>query len=318
MKRLIMICGVSTVLPLFAGCALFRSNPVPPPPSLTGAAAQNAAWHDAIHRSPQEGMPTFGPLSGAEKAVKDAQAQPQVKQFDNDSLTQAEQALSQARSDWKAIADKHKRSGDALGHVAEEANRAQRLAQIAQYTAQREIGLTRLKQLQAQQQQQMTASSGGGSMSTQELVGKRVVPEMLGSLQFQSGTARLTEDSHPVIDRLAKLVQAHPKLGVAIFGFTDNSEPPADRLQAFVNANSKLKKQNPSHEQKVQAYHQGLSDARARDVAQLLVQAGVDPQRIGARGMAASHPVASNDTASGRQQNERAEAVMVPLKKQGD
>lgn len=317
MKRLIVICGLSAVVPLFAGCAVFESNPVPPSPSLTGVEAQNAAWHDAIHRSPHGGTPTFGPLSDAESAVKDAQAQQQVNQFDSQSLTQAQQALTQAQNDWQAIANKKKRSDDALAEVADEAHRAQRLAEIAQYTAQREIGLKQLNQLQAQQQSMLASSSGTSSVSTQDLVGKRVVPEMLGSLHFQSGTARLTEGSHPVIGRLAKLAQAHPKLGVAIFGFTDNSEPPADQLQAFVNANSKLKQQHPSHKQKVQAYHQGLSDARARDVAQLLVQAGVDPHRIGARGMGATHPVASNDTASGRQQNERAEAVMVPLKQKG-
>ncbi len=318
MKRLIVVGGLSAVLPLFAGCAVFESSPVPPSPSLTGVEAQDAAWHDAIHRNPHGGTPTFGPLSDAESAVKDAQSQQQVSQFDSQSLTQAQQALAQAQNDWQAIAGKKKRSDDALAKVADEAHRAQRLAEIAQYTAQREIGLKQLNQLQAQQQQRMTASSNASSsVSTQDLVGKRVVPEMLGSLHFQSGTARLTQGSHPVIGRLAKLAQAHPKLGVAIFGFTDNSEPPADQLQAFVNANQKLKQQHLSHKQKVQAYHQGLSDARARDVAQLLVQAGVDPHRIGARGMGATHPVASNDTASGRRQNERAEAVMVPLKHKG-
>ena len=51
----------------------------------------------------------------------------------------------------------------------------------------------------------------------------------------------------------------------------------------------------------------------ARDVAQLLVQAGTDPDRIGARGMRNQHPIASNDTPAGRRKNERAEAIMVPL-----
>ncbi|MGN8160670.1 OmpA family protein [Salinisphaera sp. SWV1] len=320
MKRLIVMGGLTAVLPLFAGCAVFESSPVPPSPSLTGVKAQNAAWHDAIHRSPHAGTPTFGPLSDAESAVQRAEAQPQVKQFDSQSLTRAQTSLTQAKNDWQAIANKKKRSDDALAKVANEAHRAQRLAQIAQYTAQREIGLKQLHQLQAQQHQQQRAAASSGrlaSVSTQDIVGKRVVPDMLGSLHFQSGTARLTQASHPVIGRLAKLAKAHPKLGVAIFGFTDNSEPPADRLQAFVNSNPKLKQQHPSHKQQVQAYHQGLSDARARDVAQLLVQAGVDPHRIGARGMGATHPVASNDTASGRQKNERAEAVMVPLKHKG-
>ncbi|KEZ75661.1 OmpA family protein [Salinisphaera hydrothermalis] len=320
MNRLLLLCTVAVVLPLFAGCAVFRSNPVPPSPSLTGVAAQNAAWHDEIHRSPTGDTPTFGPLTDAEDAVQAAQTQPQVSQFDSQSLTQAQQALAQAKNDWQAIANKKKRSADALAKVADEAHQAQRLAQIAQYTAQREIGLKQLNQLQAQQQRSMMASSSGGggrAMSTRDLAGKRVVPDMLGALHFQSGTARLTQDSHPVIGRLAKLAQAHPKLGVAIFGFTDNSAPPAGQLKAFINANPNLKNQHLSHAKQVQAYHQGLSDARARDVAQLLVQAGVDPHRLGARGMGESHPIASNATASGRRKNERAEVVLVPLQKRG-
>lgn len=319
MNRLILICGLSAALPLFAGCAMFESNPAPPSPSLTGVEAQNAAWHDAVHRSPDGGPPTFGPLSDAQSAVQKADGQAQVNQFDSQSLSQAKQALNQAQSDWQAIADKHKRSDQALANVADEAHRAERLAQISQYTAQREIGLNQLNQMQAQQQQRMMASGAGSSsgISTRQLAGKRVAPDMLGGLHFQSGTARLTDDSHSVIGKIAKLAQAHPKLGVAIFGFTDNSEPPADQLQAFVNANPKLKQTNPSHAEQVKAYHQGLSDARARDVAQLLVQAGVDPHHIGARGMGATHPVASNSSASGRRRNERAEVVMVPLSKMG-
>lgn len=318
MNRLIAICGLSAALPLFAGCA---SNPVPASPGLTGSAAQNTAWRDEIHRSPDGGLPSFGPLSDAEKAVQQAQTQPHVNDFDRQSLTQAQQALSQAQDDWQEIAGKKKRSDAELANVADESHRAERLAQIARYTAQREIGLKQLNESQAQSQSQSgaaTMSSGGaGGPTSQQLAGHRVVPEMLGSLQFVNGTARLTSDSRPVIGRLAKLAKAHPDLGMAVFGFTDNSEPPAAQLKAFINANAKLKQQHPSHDQQVEAYHQGLSDARARDVAQLLVQAGVDPHRLGARGMGSSHPAASNDTASGRQQNDRAEVIMVPLKKQG-
>lgn len=321
MTRLIFAATLSVVLTLFAGCAAFDSDSVPPRPSLTGMQAENVAWRDAIHRSRNGGAPTFEPLSDAEDAVQAAESQKRVNDFDAKSLTQAKQALKQAQSDWQAIADDDDRSDQALAKVATEANRAERLAQIAQYTAEREIGLDQLEQMQAQQQQQRqrqqslsggTVAAGGG-----RLVGRRVVPEMLGSLQFQPGTARLTEDSHSVIDRLAKLMAAHPKRGVAIFGFSSNSEPPAQQLKAFVNANPQLQKQDLGHDQQVQAYHKGLSEARARDVAQLLVQAGVDPHRLGARGMGASHPVASNETASGRRKNDRAEAVIVPLNQNG-
>lgn len=320
MNRVIAMVVLGVLAPTLAGCALFSSKTVPPAPKLTGMKAERLAWHDAIHVGRHGGTPTFEPLSAAEKAVQSAKSQPQVDQFDTQSLSQAEQSLTQAKQDWQAIADKKHRSDDALAKVAFESYRAERLAEIAQYTAQRGLGQKKLQALQAQarraRRKQAASQSAVTRAGNQDLVGRRVVPEMLGALQFQSGTARLTKKSRPVVGRLAKLLGQHPKLGVAIFGFTNNRAPSDQRLQAFVNANKQLQKKHPSQDQKVQAYHQALSQARARDVAQLLVRAGVSAQRIGTRGMGASHPIASNDTAAGRQHNERAEAILVPLKKQ--
>ncbi|RJS93995.1 OmpA family protein [Salinisphaera sp. Q1T1-3] len=302
------------VLPFLGGCAAFEQGDVPPAPHISGANTQAQAWRDEIQRDPQGDTPTFGPLEDARDAVSAAKAQPGVNDHDGQSLAQAEQALSEAEQKWHAIADQNERSNQALAGVAGDAHRAQRLAQISQYTAMRESGLDQLNQLQSQQSQ-MVQSTGGASVSgsDQQLVNQRVVPTMLGSLQFQEGTARLTSASRPVIGKLANLMKQHPKLGVAIFGFTDNATPPPEQLDAFINANPQLSKQNPSQSQKAMAYRQGLSDARARDIAQLLVQAGVDPDRIGARGLRDQHPIASNDTADGRAKNERAEAIMVPM-----
>ena len=250
--------------------------------------------------------------------MTEAKAQARVNEYDAEALSKAESALSDAQAAWDKIAEQDDRSAQALAEVADGAHDAERYAQIARYTAQREIGLDELNALQAPRQNTAMAGVGGANagnvdrLSDQELINKRVVPTLLGSLQFQEGSARLTEASRPVLKRLAELLGEHPDLGVAIFGFTDNAEPADQRLQAFINANQQLAEQNLSHAQQVAAYRQGLTDARARDVAQLLVQAGVNPNRIGARGMRNQHPIASNDTPAGRRQNERAEAIMVP------
>src|SRR5699024_573021 len=141
-------------------------------------------------------------------------------------------------------------------------------AEIAQYTAQREVGLTDLQQLEARRQQQMEIAQQRQQRQQQRqrqiaaarqpasrgnnLVGRRVVPGMLRSLLFEQGTARLTQSSHSVIPRLAKLAQANPNLGTALFGFTSNRTPPDDRLDAFIKANPKLRDKKLSHAQKVQ------------------------------------------------------------------
>jgi outer membrane protein OmpA-like peptidoglycan-associated protein len=337
-KRSIVFCGLALAPLLLAGCALFGSDPVPPAPSLTGVHAEQNAWHNKIYSNPNSDTPEFEPLSDAQNAVNAAKSQPRVTEFDKQSLNKAKSALKDAQEHWQAIAEHANRDDKALAQVAEQAHRAERFAQIAQYTAARETNLAKLKQLQAQRQRRLArqrrqrlqkqrqlqrqrrnrlafaGGQGGGLQAGGNLVGHRVVPEMLGSLNFKEGTARLAGDSRSVLAQLAKLVQDHPKLGVAIFGFTSNRAPSDDRLQAFINANPKLKKQDLSHDQQVQAYQQGLSLARARDVAELLVQSGVKPKRIGVRPMGASHPIASNDTNAGQKKNARVEAIMVPLK----
>src|SRR5699024_7157804 len=99
---------------------------------------------------------------------------------------------------------------------------------------------------------------------------------------------------------------------IGILAHTDNSEPPPGALDRLKQLNPQLDDKNLSHEQLVYAYHIALSGARARAVAQALVEAGIEPGRIGARGFGSSKPVASNDTAKGRAANERVEAVIIP------
>lgn len=309
MKRILLMASV-VALPLLSACSLLPDDPVPSSPTLTGMAAQNAAWQDDVQRARHGGMPTFSPLTEAEKAVAAAKSQSGVQQSDAESLKQAEQALSQAQSDWQTLGKQKKRSNDDLAEVADEAHRARRLAEIAQYTAQRETGSAQLrdaKQKLASQQRRQNATG-------QNLTGQKVVPDRLGDIHFETGTARLTDASHTIVDRLAELVKAHPKNGVVIFGFTDNGAPSSAHRKAFMQANPKLKDKAKSVEQQNQAYNQALSTARARDVAQLLVKDGIDPHRIGARGFGSRHPIASNDTKAGRRKNQRVEVVMVPLK----
>ncbi len=54
-------------------------------------------------------------------------------------------------------------------------------------------------------------------------------------------------------------------------------------------------------------YNQGLSLRRARAVVKYLVDRGVAPERLSAKGFGESRPATSNDTKEGRQQNRRVE-----------
>jgi outer membrane protein OmpA-like peptidoglycan-associated protein len=58
-------------------------------------------------------------------------------------------------------------------------------------------------------------------------------------------------------------------------------------------------------------YNLALSQRRANAVEDLLISMGVEPTRIDGRGYGEQLPVATNDTAAGRQQNRRVELVIL-------
>src|ERR1019366_5507849 len=57
-------------------------------------------------------------------------------------------------------------------------------------------------------------------------------------------------------------------------------------------------------------YNQELSEHRAQSVRDYFVQQGISAGTIEYRGFGKSEPIASNDTAEGRQQNRRVELVL--------
>jgi outer membrane protein OmpA-like peptidoglycan-associated protein len=58
------------------------------------------------------------------------------------------------------------------------------------------------------------------------------------------------------------------------------------------------------------AYNQQLSEQRGASVRDYLTQEGMAAGSVTAKGFGKSQPVASNDTAAGRQQNRRVELVI--------
>ena len=98
---------------------------------------------------------------------------------------------------------------------------------------------------------------------------------------FDTGKATLKAESTPQITNTIEILKAFPKVKIKIGGYTDNTG----------NAKSNHK----------------LSSDRARTIQAALVKAGIDKSRLDAEGYGSNHPVATNDTAEGRQQNRRIE-----------
>jgi outer membrane protein OmpA-like peptidoglycan-associated protein len=108
---------------------------------------------------------------------------------------------------------------------------------------------------------------------------------ILEQIQFDTGRATIKAASKELLDAIADVMKAHGELtAVEVQGHTD----------------SKGNK----------AANQRLSQARAASVVKALVERGVDPARLTAKGYGQTVPISSNDTEAGRALNRRVQFVI--------
>jgi outer membrane protein OmpA-like peptidoglycan-associated protein len=105
-------------------------------------------------------------------------------------------------------------------------------------------------------------------------------------LLFDSGQATLKPGAHKALESLAQFMRKQPEREVVIEGFTDATG--------------------------AREVNRRLSAERADAVKRALVARGVEPHRIDTRGYGPAFPIASNETAVGRQLNRRVEVVIAP------
>jgi outer membrane protein OmpA-like peptidoglycan-associated protein len=106
----------------------------------------------------------------------------------------------------------------------------------------------------------------------------------MSDVLFRSGSFELLPAARERLAKVSGIVLAYPSLHVAIEGHTDS-----------VGSDQ---------------YNQDLSEHRAESVRDYFVQQGIQSSAIDARGFGKTDPIASNDTAEGRQQNRRVELVL--------
>lgn len=106
----------------------------------------------------------------------------------------------------------------------------------------------------------------------------------LGDVLFATGRAELKPGATSNLGQLVAFLAKYPTRTVAIEGHTDS-----------VGSDD---------------YNLGLSQRRADSVRSHLISQGVDPSRITATGAGERTPVASNESAAGRQQNRRVEVII--------
>jgi len=106
----------------------------------------------------------------------------------------------------------------------------------------------------------------------------------LGDVLFETDKSDLKQGSVANLAKLSAFLTEHPERTVAIEGHTDS-----------VGSDD---------------YNLGLSQRRANSVQQFLMTQGIAANRITATGKGENFPVASNDSASGRQMNRRVEVII--------
>lgn len=118
-------------------------------------------------------------------------------------------------------------------------------------------------------------------------LGDNITLNMPGNVTFATDSAGLESDFFQVLDSVAIVVNEFEQTVIEIAGHTDN-----------VGSDT---------------YNQQLSERRAAAVSQYLQSRQVRADRVIEIGSGESRPVASNDTAAGRQANRRVELTLVPL-----
>ncbi len=110
---------------------------------------------------------------------------------------------------------------------------------------------------------------------------------MPGNITFATDSSDISPQFYTTLNAVATVLNGFPETLIEVTGHTDSTGSAEYNLR--------------------------LSQQRAQSVAQYLVAQGVAPNRIVARGMGESMPIASNDTPEGRAQNRRVEIRIHPM-----
>lgn len=139
---------------------------------------------------------------------------------------------------------------------------------------------------QDRQEAKLRAELEGSGVSVTRM-GENITLNMPGNVTFATDSADLNAGFFTVLDSVSKVVNEFEQTVIEVAGHTDSTGS--------------------------ESYNQTLSVRRAQSVGSYLRSRQVMPQRIIEVGMGEMRPVASNDSASGRQVNRRVELTLVPL-----
>jgi len=118
--------------------------------------------------------------------------------------------------------------------------------------------------------------------------GDRLIVTMPQGITFETDSSAVSQGIQDDLQAVARSLQQYPQSTIQVIGHTDNVGSPT--------------------------YNLGLSEERARAVANLLAAYGTPANRMTTVARGEEQPIASNLTPEGRAQNRRVEIVIIPNK----
>jgi outer membrane protein OmpA-like peptidoglycan-associated protein len=203
----------------------------------------------------------------------------QAEQDVNNKLTSAQVAVSSAEAARMAAMSDAEKANSTAAQARAQATAAQ--AQAQQTAEQAKAMMAQSEQEKAQLRGQLRAQLNA-VLETRDTARGLIVN--MSDVLFSIGKYDLKPASREKLAKIAGIVASHPGLKLAVEGHTDN-----------VGSDE---------------YNQTLSEKRAGAVRDYLVSQGIAQDAVTATGFGKTRPVASNDTAEGRQQNRRVEIVV--------
>ncbi len=239
----------------------------------------------------------------AARARADADAEVKRRQEADQARAQAEAAKAEAVH-MKQEADKAAAEAARQKAEAEQATAAavaqQQAAQAAAEQAARDKAAAQQQQRAAEAETEKARQAAAQAEAEKAQLRAQLLSQLNSILQtrdsarglivnmsdvlFDTGSYTLKPGAREKLAKISGIVLAHPGLSLQIEGHTDS-----------VGGDD---------------FNQQLSERRADSVRDFLAEQGVTPSSITARGFGKTQPVASNDTAEGRQRNRRVELVV--------
>jgi outer membrane protein OmpA-like peptidoglycan-associated protein len=216
---------------------------------------------------------------------------------------EADQARAQAESE-KADAERMKQQADQAAQAAaqqqQQAEAARAAAQAQQQQAEAASAAARAQQQAAEAEAEKARQAAAQAEQDKAAMRAQLLAQLNAVLQtqdtarglivnmadvlFDTGSSTLRTAAREKLAKISGIVLAHPGLSLQIEGHTDSVG--GDQM------------------------NQQLSERRADSVRDFLIAQGVAGSSVTAKGFGKTQPIASNDTADGRQKNRRVDLVV--------